>query len=62
MRHDAKLGLVQVAELIEAGKLKPAVGRVFPLADAAAAHELLEAGHVRGKLVLDVAALSGGSG
>jgi NADPH:quinone reductase-like Zn-dependent oxidoreductase len=31
------------------------VQEVFPLAAAARAHELLERGHVRGKLVLRVA-------
>lgn len=52
------MGLVQVAELIEAGKLKPTIAKVFPLAEAAAAHTLLEEGHVRGKLVLAVSELS----
>jgi NADPH:quinone reductase-like Zn-dependent oxidoreductase len=48
---------VQVSKLIQEGKLKPTIEKVFPLAEAAAAHELLEGGHVRGKLVLQVADL-----
>jgi NADPH:quinone reductase-like Zn-dependent oxidoreductase len=40
---------------IEEGRLRPHVQEVFPLAAAARAHELLERGHVRGKLVLRVA-------
>jgi NADPH:quinone reductase-like Zn-dependent oxidoreductase len=44
--------LESLARLIEDGRIRPHVQQVFPLAEAAAAHELLEAGHVRGKLVL----------
>ena len=40
------------AELIGNGKLKPQVSMTLPLAEAATAHELIEAGHVQGKLVL----------
>ncbi len=39
---------------IEAGKLKPVVDRVFPLAEAGDAHAYLEAGDVLGKVVLRV--------
>jgi NADPH:quinone reductase-like Zn-dependent oxidoreductase len=45
---------LQVSKLIEEGKLKPTLAQTFPLAEAAAAHTLLETGHVRGKVVLDV--------
>jgi NADPH:quinone reductase-like Zn-dependent oxidoreductase len=48
---------MQVCELISAGKLKPTIAKVFPLQAAPEAHSLLETGHVRGKLVLDVEAL-----
>lgn len=48
---------VQLCKLVEQGKLKPTIDKVFPLADAAAAHEKAEEGHVRGKLVLQVADL-----
>jgi NADPH:quinone reductase len=43
--------LTEVAALVAAGKLRPVVGRVLPLAQARAAHELLE-GHHFGKIVL----------
>ncbi len=43
-----------LTRLIDEGRLRPHVEQAFPLAEAAAAHELLEAGHVRGKLVLVV--------
>jgi NADPH:quinone reductase-like Zn-dependent oxidoreductase len=41
-------------DLIEAGDLKVTVAETFPLERAAAAHERLERGGVRGKLVLEV--------
>jgi NADPH:quinone reductase-like Zn-dependent oxidoreductase len=41
-----------VMGLVFAGRLKPVVDAVFPLADIRAAHERLEQGVVRGKLVL----------
>ncbi len=46
--------LAEIAGLIDAGKVKPIVSAVFPLAEAQQAHELLEAGHTRGKIVLRV--------
>ena len=48
--------LTQIAALIDAGNLKPAVTTVLPLAEAARAHELSQTGHVRGKIVLKVGA------
>jgi len=42
------------AELIENGKLRPVVSTVLPLADAARVHQLIEAGHTRGKYVLRI--------
>jgi len=47
--------LAQIAKLIDDGKVKPIVETVLPLAEARRAHELSEAGHVRGKIVLKVA-------
>ncbi len=43
--------LAEVAQLVGQGRLRPVVGRVFPLSQARAAHELLE-GHHFGKIVL----------
>jgi NADPH:quinone reductase-like Zn-dependent oxidoreductase len=47
--------LRQVGVLIESGQIKPYVGRVLPLAEAAQAHALSETGHGRGHIVLHVA-------
>jgi NADPH2:quinone reductase len=44
--------LATLAAMCDEGKLKPSVQRIFPLADAAEAQRLSQAGHVRGKLVL----------
>lgn len=46
--------LTEVVNLMARGQITAAVEQVLPLADAAAAHEIGERGHVRGKLVLDV--------
>jgi NADPH:quinone reductase-like Zn-dependent oxidoreductase len=43
-----------LAELIEADKVTPAVDRVYPLAETAAAMRHLETGHLRGKIVVSV--------
>jgi NADPH2:quinone reductase len=45
----------KVWPLIEAKKIRPLIFRVFPLADAAGAHSLMESGAHIGKIVLEVA-------
>jgi NADPH2:quinone reductase len=56
--HDARVAqrriLEQGARLIEEGKLKIKVSRTFPLERAAEAHRFLEAGHMIGKVVLEI--------
>src|SRR6266540_1975583 len=47
--------LAEIAGLIDTGKVKPVVSTVLPLAEARQAHELSDAGHARGKIVLRVA-------
>lgn len=44
----------KVWPLIEAKKIRPVIFKVFPLADAAGAHALMESGAHIGKIVLDV--------
>ena len=51
----SKASLLRVAELIGAGKLKPVVDEVFPLAEAAEAHRYLDRREQFGKVVLEVA-------
>jgi len=46
--------LQALAELIEAGKVTPVVGKTYPLIDAAEAIRELERGHARGKIVITV--------
>jgi NADPH:quinone reductase-like Zn-dependent oxidoreductase len=46
--------LEKIGALIEAGKVRPVVEKVFPLEQIAEAHRLSEQGHVRGKLALSV--------
>ena len=40
--------------LIEAGKVKPVIDKVFPLSEARAAHALMESGAHKGKIVLSM--------
>ena len=47
-------GMRAVRDLVEAGRLRPVVEAVFPLADAAGGHALGDTGHVTGKVVLTV--------
>jgi NADPH:quinone reductase-like Zn-dependent oxidoreductase len=47
--------LAVISRLLDAGDVRVHVDRVFELQDAAAAHEAIESGHTRGKLVLKVA-------
>jgi NADPH:quinone reductase-like Zn-dependent oxidoreductase len=46
--------LEKISALIEAGKIRPVVEKVFALEQIADAHRLSEAGHVRGKLVISL--------
>jgi NADPH:quinone reductase-like Zn-dependent oxidoreductase len=43
-------------ELVKAGRARPVIDEVFPLSDARAAHERLEAGEQLGKIVLSIPA------
>ncbi len=47
--------LAELAHLLANGVLRPTIQEVFPLARSADAHTLLEGGHVRGKLVIQIA-------
>jgi NADPH:quinone reductase-like Zn-dependent oxidoreductase len=48
------VGLRGLVDLVERGALRVHVDRVFPFERVADAHRILEAGHLRGKLVLTV--------
>jgi NADPH:quinone reductase-like Zn-dependent oxidoreductase len=47
--------LAEITKLIEAGKIKPIVSQVLPLADAVKAVEQADTHHTRGKIVLRIA-------
>ena len=53
--HPDEEQLGHLTRLVAAGVVRPYVDTVLPLAQAARAHEIGEAGHVHGKLVLRVA-------
>jgi len=46
--------LNRIAGLVDEGKLRPDVGAVLPLREARRAHELIQTGHTRGKIVLRI--------
>ena len=46
--------LQQIADLIDSGKVKPVISEIIPIENAAEAHEKIEKGHTRGKIVLRV--------
>jgi NADPH:quinone reductase-like Zn-dependent oxidoreductase len=46
--------LEKLSEMFDAGKLRVEIEDVLPLEEAAKAHERVEAGHTRGKIVLEV--------
>jgi NADPH:quinone reductase-like Zn-dependent oxidoreductase len=47
--------LTEVAGLVDSGQIKPHVSSVLPLQEIRKAHEMIEAKHTRGKIVLQVA-------
>jgi len=47
--------LAELATLVDSGQIRPMVDKVLPLSEARQAHELIETGHARGKIVLKVA-------
>jgi NADPH:quinone reductase-like Zn-dependent oxidoreductase len=54
MTKMSKQDLIMLGDLIQAGKLKPVIGRIYELNDAPEALRQLDAGHARGKLVITV--------
>ncbi len=46
--------LAYLGNLADAGRLRPTIGRSFPLERACDAHEVSECGHTRGKIVLEI--------
>jgi NADPH:quinone reductase-like Zn-dependent oxidoreductase len=52
--HLAREDLLQLAVLMQSGKVTPVLDRRYPLSDAAEALRYVEKGHARGKVVLTV--------
>ena len=46
--------LARIAELVEAGEVRVELAEVLPLSEIRSAHDLIESGHTRGKIVLTV--------
>ena len=46
--------LTEIADLADSGRVRPEIAAVFPLREAAQAHQMSETEHVRGKIVLQI--------
>lgn len=53
--HPSGLQLIQIAQLIDQGQMKPIIHAVLPLSEARQAQVISQGGHARGKLILHVA-------
>ncbi|MFT5483417.1 MAG: NADPH:quinone reductase-like Zn-dependent oxidoreductase [Halieaceae bacterium] len=47
--------LSELFQMLADGKIKPQIWKILPLTEAAQAHRYIEAGEVRGKIVLRIA-------
>jgi NADPH:quinone reductase-like Zn-dependent oxidoreductase len=54
-RPDGEL-LAEICKMLDRGEVAPTIEVVLPLAEARRAHELIESGHTRGKIVLNTIA------
>src|SRR4029077_12224346 len=52
--HPSGAQLAEIGKVIDSGKLAPIIDRILPLSEARRAHELSQAGHTHGKIVLRV--------
>jgi len=55
MAQSVPANLEQLADLADAGKIKPIISEVLPLEEVRKAHETIEKGHTKGKIVIKVA-------
>jgi len=53
-RSAGRQDIAQTIQLIESGRIVPAIGKVYPLQEAVAAHRAFEAGEIIGRAVLTI--------
>jgi NADPH:quinone reductase-like Zn-dependent oxidoreductase len=53
--HMNQKDLLTIKEMLEAGKIVPAIDKCYPLSEVPEALRYLGSGHARGKLVINVA-------
>lgn len=54
LASEKQADLVALAELVQSGKVTPAIDRSYPLDETAAAIRYLTDGHARGKIVITI--------
>jgi NADPH:quinone reductase-like Zn-dependent oxidoreductase len=52
IREPSRAQLVEIAELVDSGKIRPHVGAVYPLAEARAAFAAKSGGGIPGRVIL----------
>jgi len=52
--HPSASQLGEIGELVDSDLVKPAIEKVLPLSQARHAHDIIQTGHARGKIVLQV--------
>ena len=56
--HPDAATLRHIADLIDAGQIRPVVNTVLPLAEARTGYDMSQSGHTRGKIILRTRALT----